>query len=269
MATRKRKATANLDLQVALPGEDVREAACGPRIRTRIEGDPPPPPPINFEGSHFSNRPADRILRDGSARLSDAEVLALVLPKHEGSEAGDRAQQLLRSAGGLDELIGAQDLLLTTPGTDPADVAALLAIRELATRPQRREVYQRSVLDRPDLVASYLGLRYSIPDQEVMGALFLDCRSQILGERELFRGTLCRMAVEPRQMLRPLALQFNAHSIILFHTHPTGEPKPSLEDIAFTDRVKEACANFGIRLADHIILGSQGQWVSLQRRRPW
>ena len=60
-----------------------------------------------------------------------------------------------------------------------------------------------------------------------------------------------------------------ASSFLIFHTHPSGDPSPSAEDLAFTRRMADAGELLGVRMVDHLILGSGGRWVSLRRRRAW
>lgn len=102
-------------------------------------------------------------------------------------------------------------------------------------------------------------------DREVMGALFLDCRHRALGHTIAYVGTLNRAAVEARGLLTP-ALLSNAAAIIVFHTHPSGDPSPSAEDLAFTRRLQEAGEVVGVRLVDHLILGEAPAFVSLAHR---
>ncbi len=127
---------------------------------------------------------------------------------------------------------------------------------------------RRDLLDRPDAVASYLSLRYAQEDQEVMGALYLDVRNRLILESDIYRGTLSRAAVEPRTIIKQ-GLLCSASGFILFHTHPSGDPSPSAEDLTFTRRMAEAGELLGVRLLDHMILGSAGRWVSLGRRGAW
>jgi DNA repair protein RadC len=101
-----------------------------------------------------------------------------------------------------------------------------------------------------------------------MGALFLDTRNRLLAESEVYRGTLNRAAVEPRGLLKEALLR-GAAGLVLFHTHPSGDPSPSAEDLAFTRRLAEAGELVGVRLVDHLILGSAGRWVSLRQRGAW
>jgi DNA repair protein RadC len=91
-------------------------------------------------------------------------------------------------------------------------------------------------------------------DREVMGALLLDTRNGAIGHQLAYIGTLTRAAVEPRGILTA-ALLFNAAGNLFCHNHPSGDPSPSAEDLAFTRRMAEAGEVVGIRLVDHIIVG--------------
>jgi DNA repair protein RadC len=117
-------------------------------------------------------------------------------------------------------------------------------------------------------VVRYLALRYHLRDQEVMGAVFLDARNRLLGDCELFRGTLHRAAVEPREILKECLLR-GAAGVVLFHTHPSGDPSPSTEDLLFTRRMEVAAEVVGVRLVDHLVVGGAGRWLSLLRRAAW
>ena len=112
------------------------------------------------------------------------------------------AMDVLRENGGLSGLLTATPHSLRRNGLGPAKAASLLAAVELGRRLAREQLLDREPLSRPVDVARYLALRYHTSDQEVMGALFLDARSLLLGEREMFRGTLSRISVEPREILR-------------------------------------------------------------------
>lgn len=211
-------------------------------------------------------RPRERLLRDGTRSLSDAELVALLLGTgRPGLSVLEVARELLRDCGGLQGLAGAERHALRRRGLGPAKGAALLAAVELGRRLARAELPEREPLSRPAAVAAYLSLRYGLRDQEVMGALFLDARNRLLGEAEAFRGTLSRAAVEPRAILRQGILRAAA-GLVLFHTHPSGDPSPSAEDLAFTRRMGEAGEIVGLRLVDHLILGGAGRWVSLRER---
>lgn len=217
----------------------------------------------------LDERPRERLLDHGAGTLSEAELLAVLLGTgRRGGSALTVARELLEGIGGLQRMSGCGFVELRGQGLGPAKAARILAALELATRMARSEALPRPMLERPAAAARYLSLRYSRPDQEVMGALFLDTRQRLLHERELFRGTLDRAAVEPRAILRQ-GLLVSAAGLLLFHTHPSGDPSPSAEDLAFTRRIDQAAAVVGIRLVDHLVVGRPGRFTSLRERGGW
>ncbi len=225
-------------------------------------------PRSNWPRLPIEDQPRERLLRAGGTALSDAELVSLLLQAGSGRQAIELAHDVLAKAGGLAGLLRARERDVQVPGVGPARSAVVLAAVELARRVARIRMPRRDLLERPDAVASYLGLRYAQEDQEVMGALYLDVRNRLIGEGDIFRGTLSRAAVEPRTILK-VGLLHSASGFILFHTHPSGDPAPSAEDLSFTRRMSEAGDLLGVKLLDHIILGSAGRWVSLGRRGAW
>ena len=143
--------------------------------------------------------------------------------------------------------------------------ASVLAAVELARRLARLRMPQRRLLNRPHRVADYLWLRYHQCDQEVVGALYLDCRRRLIGEREHYRGGIDRATVEPRAILKTAMLN-NAAAFILVHPPPPGDPAPSADDLAITRQLSHAGDELGISLLDHLILGIGGRFVSLKER---
>ena len=213
--------------------------------------------------SSAATSPRQRILERGPQALSDAELLAVLL--QSGGRAGaalDVAQSFLeehRGLRGLTRLSDPQPLLTSTR------LAVLQATFEITVRLARAKILRGSLLVRPAAVAQYLRLRYASMDQEILGALYLDTRHRLLHEEEFFRGTLTQARVEPRVILKQ-GLLLSAHGVLLFHTHPNGNPEPSVEDLDFTERLSGACELVGLRLVDHLILGDPGRWTSLRRR---
>lgn len=230
---------------------------------------PPTAPGEMIRELPFEDRPRERLLARGCDALSDAELLAVLLRTgRPGSSALAVARRLLAETGGLVGLAGSDPGSLRRPGLGPAKAASVLAAIEIGRRLARAELPDRQPLSRPGKVASYLDLRYGHLGQEVMGALFCDTRHRLLAERELFRGTLHRAAVEPREVLKE-GLKHDAAGVVVFHTHPSGDPAPSREDLQFTRRLSRACEAVGVYLVDHLVVGRGGSWVSLRERGGW
>jgi len=203
--------------------------------------------------------PQERLLRAGASALNDAELLAVL----SGSTPQTTAA-LLRDCGpGVARLLEAGPAAFRSfsePGR-----ANVLAAFEIARRLSQSSVPEREPLRHSADVARYLALRYRILDQEVLGAIYLDDRLRLISIEEIYRGTLNRACVEPRAILRK-ALLLGASKLSLFHTHPSGDVTPSVEDVAFTRRFAEAALGVGIRLEDHLILGEGDRWTSLRER---
>jgi DNA repair protein RadC len=90
--------------------------------------------------------------------------------------------------------------------------------------------------------------------QEEFHVLTLDTKNQIVDSHQITVGTLDASLVHPREVFRP-AIKDAASSIILAHNHPSGDPTPSREDIAVTDRLTDVGKTIGIDVLDHIVLG--------------
>jgi len=217
----------------------------------------------------LTERPRERLLEQGSGALSDAELLAVLLRTGRvGCSALQMALDLLRETEGLGGLLDLSPEALQRSGLGPAKAASLLAAIELGRRLAREEINRREPLAGPRDVVHYLALRYRARDQEVMGALFLDARRRLMGEREIYRGTLDRSVVEPREVLKECLLR-GAAAVVLFHTHPSGDPSPSAEDLLFTQRMQQATDVVGVTLVDHLVLGKTGRFVSLLGKSAW
>ncbi len=100
--------------------------------------------------------------------------------------------------------------------------------------------------------------------QEVFGVLILNTKNKIVAVHEISRGVLNGSLVHPREVFKPAVLH-NAASIICFHNHPSGDTKPSKDDIETTKRLVEAGKIMGIEILDHIIVGEE-DYASLKER---
>ena len=120
-------------------------------------------------------------------------------------------------------------------------------------------------MDRPEAAAEWMSGQIASRPQEHMIAAYLNTRQKLIGWSVIAIGTINRASVEPRAILQ-VGLALNAAGFILSHNHPSGDPTPSAEDLAFTRRASEAGDIVGVRLIDHLIVGDGGRWVSLRRR---
>jgi len=252
------------------------------RIPTRALPDLPPPeralrlaspaaepsePPSHQHRTSKRDRPTPDPLGYHPHTLTDTELLGRLLARgHEDSTS--LAQTLLDVCGGLTALPNTSQATLRHSGLRDDQIPALLAACELACRLVYGRIPDREPLTRPDHIARFLTLHYQQRDQELMGAVFLNDRRRLLSHQEIFRGTLHRAAVEPREILKQCLFR-GAAGFVLFHTHPSGDPTPDAEDILFTRRMSEAAEVIGVELVDHLVLGTPGRWRSLKNLGGW
>jgi DNA repair protein RadC len=98
--------------------------------------------------------------------------------------------------------------------------------------------------------------------KETFIAALLDAKNRLMKECRVSEGTLTNTAIHPREAFRD-ALREAAASVIFVHNHPSGDPEPSRDDLAVTERLKATGDILGIRVLDHVIIGD-GRYVSLK-----
>lgn len=213
-------------------------------------------------------RPRERLLAQGPAALSDAELLAIYLRVGiRGKSAVDLARDLLgRFDGRLGSLAEASLAeLATVPGIGQAKAAQLKASFELARRALHQEMRERDGLASPGRVRDWLRLKLASRPQEVFMALWLDAQNRLLKAEELFTGTLTQTSVYPREVVKS-ALTHNAAAVILAHNHPSGLAEPSRADELLTASLKAALALVDVRLLDHFIVAGNAPPLSFAER---
>jgi DNA repair protein RadC len=141
----------------------------------------------------------------------------------------------------------------------PDDPMLPVILRAFRVSEGTRELRQAgNLMNSPDLVKEYLSGFHGEDSQEQTGAFFLNARNRLIRhDPEIYRGTLDRAVVEPREILKR-ALLCNAVGVILYHNHPSGDPTPSREDREFTRRLASAAESIGLRLLDHIVVAARG-----------
>jgi DNA repair protein RadC len=212
-----------------------------------------------------SDRPRERLLTQGAAALSDAELLAVVLGNGvAGCDAVATGRALLAQAGSLGRLLSDPDQLPRLSGVGPAKRARLVATIELARRSLKEELIDLPAIGSSDDSAAYLKSRLRHLPYEVFACLFLDTRHRVLAYEELFRGTLDGASVYPREVVRA-CLRHHAGAVILAHNHPSGVAEPSRADREITRVLVDALKLMDIRVLDHLVIG-HGEPVSMADR---
>lgn len=206
----------------------------------------------------IEDRPREKLLQRGPEALSDAELLAIFLRTGiKGKTAVDLARDILSDAGGLRELLGANEArFCQSKGLGQAKFVQLQAVVEMSRRYLEEKLRHGEALTDVNAVRNYLTHRLRGYPYEVFACLFLDNKHRVIEYEELFRGTIDSASVHPREVVRH-AIHHNAAAIIFAHNHPSGVAEPSQADHRITDRLKEALSLVDVRVLDHFVIGDE------------
>ncbi len=214
----------------------------------------------------LAERPREKLLAQGAAALSDAELLAIFLRTGvQGMTAVDLARDLITRFGSLRKLLAADgETFCAARGLGEAKYVQLQAVLEIARRHLAEVLHSGAALSSPRDAGDYLRARLRDREHEVFALLFLDSQHRVLAYDEISRGTLDGAAVYPREVVKA-ALRRNAAAVIFAHNHPSGVAEPSAADRLLTERLKQALAVVDIRVLDHLVIGD-GTPVSFAER---
>lgn len=200
-------------------------------------------------------RPREKLMQQGVAALSDAELLAIFLRVGVvGKSAVDLARDLLHQFGSLNGIFSASLVQISeVHGMGKSKYCQLQAIFEMSQRALAEQMQIRDVLSSPKQVRDYLMLKLGALQREVFLLLLLDAQNRVIAQETLFEGTLTQTSVYPREVVKR-ALHHNAASVIFAHNHPSGVAEPSRADEMLTQSLKQALALVDVRVLDHFIV---------------
>ncbi len=213
-----------------------------------------------------NERPRERLLRHGPETLSDAQLLAIILRTGNGDK------------GVMDLAISFLDNFKTLRNIDSAPLSDLSAIKGIGTAKIAQikaafELGKRLMAERHDTsplftsssaVYTYFAPRFKNIKKELFLCLLLDTKNRLIRDAKISEGTLTNSLIHPREAFKE-AIRESAASVIFVHNHPSGDPTPSRDDIAVTERLKQAGDVIGIAALDHVIIGD-GSYVSLKEK---
>jgi DNA repair protein RadC len=198
----------------------------------------------------------ERLLTNGVQSLSDTELLAIFISSGSGKRSCVQlATDLLRHLGDLRGVLNAnQQHFQQVPGLGEVRFAQLQAVKEICRRSDFIQLQKESQITNSKQTYAYLKKRLRDYKNETFAAIFLDSQHRIIAYEELFSGTINTATIHPRPIVERV-LQLNAAALILAHNHPSGVSDASLQDIAATERIRDALELVDARLLDHIVIG--------------
>ena len=171
--------------------------------------------------------------------------------------------------------------LIKIDGIGNAKACILLAVFELSKRMNQNIVSLNGIVfNSPDIIFEYFKDKFSLEMQENFYCVYLDSKKRIIFYNQLnkhkriisykllFKGTLDRSLVHPREIFKEAYL-LSASSIICVHNHPSGNINPSREDCFLTKMLKEVGEIMGIEVNDHIIVGKDNYYSFFENGEIW
>jgi len=243
-----------------LTGTSVHSIIHSPESVSAMEQRGPMPEKKNRSVKHWpeDERPRERLIAHGPASLSDAQLLAIIIKNGKaGRTALDLAMELLvkfENLTGIDQA-GINEICEVS-GIGKAKAAEIKAAIEIGRRYQKPSLAGASFCSSHD-VAAYYQPRMKGLKKEIFQCVVLDTKnkiSKIIKDDEISVGSLTASLVHPRETFKA-AIRESAAAVIFIHNHPSGDIKPSQEDILLTRRLVQAGEVIGIQVLDHIIIG--------------
>jgi DNA repair protein RadC len=215
----------------------------------------------------ISERPREKMLSYGCQSLSNSELLAIILSTGtKDKTAIDLASGILNmTSEGLRSLRDCTiEELSQIKGIGLAKASQIIAAVELGKRIALTTKVNNYKIKSPDDVSNLLmeEMRYS--NKEIFSILLLNTKHDVIAIENISIGSLNASIVHPREVFNR-AIKRSSSAIILAHNHPSGDPKPSGEDINITKRLIKAGTIIGINVLDHIIIGD-GVYFSMKEQ---
>lgn len=211
-------------------------------------------------------RPYEKLINNGVDSLSNDELLSILIKSGTNKySAKELANIILKSINNINDLNNISYKVLTNiKGIGIKKSCVLLAAIELGKRINN---YTNSIvsvkLNSSTIVYEYYKKKLMNYKQEHFYCVYLDNSKKIISEKLLFIGTINYSVVHPREIFKE-AYYNSASAIICVHNHPSNNILPSNEDIKITHNIKRIGELLGIKLVDHIIVGSNNYYSFLE-----
>lgn len=214
----------------------------------------------------LNDRPREKMAANGAAVLTDAELIAILLRTGTAEKSAiDIASEMTADGGLYKRLAGITRLneLTNIKGLGQAKAATVLAALEIGRRIASAKPIEKIHLSCPQDVADFLmpRLRYAAKEQFVV--ILLNNKNKVIGTEVVSEGSLSSSIVHPREVFAP-AILHHAAAVMVAHNHPSGDPKPSIEDEEVTRLLLRSGKVLGIPMIDHVIIGDGNYYSFLE-----
>lgn len=215
----------------------------------------------------ISERPYEKLEKQGAQNLTDAELLAIIIKNGTRSDTAlSLAQKVLLDGQERFENIidlSLQDLM-KIKGIGRVKAIQIKSVLELGKRIVNAKKQNKHYIKSPQDVLNILMNEMRFLKKEHVKCLLLTSKNELIKIVDVSIGSINSSIVHPREVFCE-AVKCSSAGIILVHNHPSGDPSPSREDITITNRIYEAGKIIGIELLDHIIIGDK-EFISMKEK---
>lgn len=208
----------------------------------------------------------ERFEKAGFTGFHDYEVLEFLLTFiFRQGDVKPIAKELIKTFGSFSKVLDATvEDLENIKGMGKTSALSLYAFREvMGFYFQNLVTVDKEQITKMSVLVEMLRASIGHKQNEILFAIFLNAKNEVLATKELGEGTVSQASAFPRKIVEE-ALKQKATSIILAHNHPGGVAEPSEHDESITTEIKKALALVEISLQDHIILANN-EYYSFKR----
>ena len=212
--------------------------------------------PLKMKQLPESERPYEKLLMYGAKKLSNAELLAIIIKTGTKDETSvNIANRILLLAENIKELNSIPiETLEKIKGIGKVKAIQIKAVCELATRINAPINNMNLKITRPQDVANMFMEELKHEKQEKLKLLLLNTKNEVIKNIEIKTGSSSEIIVQPAEILKEV-IKEELSKFILIHNHPSGDATPSDADIKFTKKLDESAKLLGVNLLDHIVIG--------------
>lgn len=218
---------------------------------------------LNINQWAEEDRPREKMMRQGSSALSDAELLAILVGSGSAKEdAVTLMKRILSDCNNNLNTLGKMTIhqLCDYNGIGEAKAITILATCELGKRRQMEAPEERPDLGTATRIYNHMHPLMQDLDVEEFWLLLMNQNYRLIKKLRISHGGITEVAVDIRIIMREAVLA-NATILAVCHNHPSGNLRPSQMDNLLTNNLKNACDIMRIHLLDHVII-TDGHYYS-------
>ncbi|STO31095.1 DNA repair protein RadC [Fusobacterium necrogenes] len=207
-----------------------------------------------------------KYLKGGLSGFLEYEVLELLLTYAiPVRDTKPLAKELIGKFGNLDGVVMANlEELMNVTGIKQNTAIFLKLLGDISKHLYKGDMKREGVqLKDKESLLKYLRSDIGFSSREEFKVIFLNNYNILLGSETLFVGTIDKSAVYPREILEKV-IQYKAKGVIFAHNHPSGNLRPSKQDIQLTEHMQEVLDMVDVKLLEHIIITKDGHFSFLQ-----